>query len=223
MIRCVAIDDEPIALTIIEKYCEQFGDIDLRCFDSPVDGINYVIENPPHILFLDIEMQPLNGLDLAKRIPKEVCLIFTTAYRQFALEGFELNAVDYIQKPILYDRFERAINKAKHWLKIDDQTLTLNAERQRIRIMISDILYVEAMDNYVKIHRESQQVLTFLMSMKDCQELLPSDRFIRVHRSYLVSIGKIESIGTKGVTIFDGKTIIPIGRTYWKACQKLFK
>lgn len=123
MLRCVAIDDEPIALSIISKYCEEYGEIELKCFDSPLEGIDYVIGNPPDIVFLDIEMQPLNGLELARRLPKEVCLIFTTAYRQYALDGFDLNAIDYMRKPLLYPRFEMAVNKAKRWLRIDDNFL----------------------------------------------------------------------------------------------------
>ena len=112
MIKCVAIDDEPIALSIIQEYCKRFGDIDLQCFTSPIDGMACVKASNPDIVFLDIEMNSHNGVELAKEMPENTCVIFTTAYSQYALDGFNVDAVDFLHKPIFYPRFEHAMQKA---------------------------------------------------------------------------------------------------------------
>lgn len=223
MLRCVAIDDEPIALSIIGKYCDMYGDIDLRCFENPAEGIAYVRQNPPDILFLDIEMHPVNGLEIAAGLPKEVCLIFTTAYAQYAIDGFELNAIDYIQKPLLFLRFEKAIGKAKRWLGIESDCIFLNVGHQRVKVNLKDILYIEAMDNYVKIFRRDMPTLVSLITMKELLEMLPQGRFIRVHRSYIITESAVESIGTKGIKLSGVDKIIPIGRSYSSKCNTILK
>lgn len=111
MIKCVAMDDEPIALKIIQEYCKRFGDIELQCFTSPIEGMACVMDTHPDIVFLDIEMNSHNGVELAKEIPEETCIIFTTAYSQYALDGFNVDAVDFLHKPIFYPRFEHAMQK----------------------------------------------------------------------------------------------------------------
>lgn len=159
MIKCVAIDDEPIALSIIQEYCRRYGDIDLKCFTSPVDGMEYIKTTFPDIVFLDIEMNSHNGITMAKELPENTCLIFTTAYSQYALDGFNVDAIDFLHKPVFYPRFERAMQKAmllvnakeSHTKKRD--TITLKVEYKTVVVDVDDISYVEAMDNYVKVSR----------------------------------------------------------------------
>lgn len=116
MIKCVAIDDEPIALSILQEYCRKYGEIELKCFTSPIEGMECVESFRPDIVFLDIEMNSHNGLELAKSLPAGTCLIFTTAFSQYALEGFEMDAIDFLHKPIFYPRFERSMEKALKWI-----------------------------------------------------------------------------------------------------------
>lgn len=118
MIKCVAIDDEPIALSIIQEYCKRYGDIDLQCFTSPIAGMDCIRSTRPDIVFLDIEMNSHNGLTLAKELPAGTCLIFTTAFSHYAIDGFNVDAVDFLHKPIFYPRFERAMEKAKKYMKL---------------------------------------------------------------------------------------------------------
>lgn len=194
MIKCVAIDDEPIALSIIQEYCRRYGDIDLKCFTSPVDGMEYIKTSFPDIVFLDIEMNSHNGITMAKELPENTCLIFTTAYSQYALDGFNVDAVDFLHKPVFYPRFERAMQKAmllvnakeSHTKKRD--TITLKVEYKTVVVDVDDISYVEAMDNYVKVSRPFQPTLISQITMKEMESLLPTDRFIRVHRSFIVSL-----------------------------------
>ena len=132
MIKCVAIDDEPIALSIIKEYCNRYGDIDLECFTSPVAGMECVRTSRPDIVFLDIEMNSHNGVELAKELPENTCLIFTTAYASYALDGFNVDAVDFLHKPIFYPRFEKAMEKAKKYIRLSDaqpsaENITLKA------------------------------------------------------------------------------------------------
>ena len=121
MIKCVAIDDEPIALSIIQEYCSRYGGIELKCFTSPIAGMDYIRENKPDIVFLDIEMNSHNGVTLAKELPAGTCLIFTTAYANYALDGFNVDAVDFLHKPIFYPRFEKAMAKARIFIQNNGQ------------------------------------------------------------------------------------------------------
>ena len=160
MIHCVAIDDEPIALSILNEYCGRIGDVELKCFTSPVAGLEYINDTHPDIVFLDIEMNSHNGLDLARQLPENTCLVFTTAYAQYALDGFEVDAVDFLHKPIFFPRFERALEKARRWLEVRKvsptdrrATITLKSAHKNVVVNLDDMLFIEAMDNYVKVFR----------------------------------------------------------------------
>ena len=159
--KCIAIDDEPVALSVISQFCKRIGNIVLSVYSDPVVGMSRVTETIPDIVFLDIEMNGISGIELAKSLPEETCLIFTTAYAQFALDGFELNAIDYLHKPFSFSRFERAVQKAKDLLQmrnivqkstLPDVEITVKVEYQNVRIAVPDIQYIEAMDNYIKIY-----------------------------------------------------------------------
>ena len=228
MIKCVAIDDEPIALSIIQEYCRRLGNIELQCFTSPIEGMACVKETYPDIVFLDIEMNSHNGVELAKEMPEDTCIIFTTAYSQYALEGFNVDAVDFLHKPVFYPRFEHAMQKALILVNAKSgqikrrDTITLKVEYKTVVIDVDDISYVEAMDNYVKVYRSGLPTVISQITMKEMETLLPSDRFIRVHRSFIVSLNAIEKFSNRRIFLKNYDNYIPVGRTYTEAFNNLY-
>ncbi len=219
MIRCVAIDDEPLALTIIEQYCKRRGGVDLALYSNPMEGFDVVCANPPDLLLLDIEMGGVNGLDLARRLPKGLSVVFTTAYAQFAIDGFDLDAVDYLHKPFSFARFERAISKVEDRLSYTRGEesvgeIYVKLDYQGVKLELSSVSYVEAMDNYVKIHLISGRPIIPQMSMKSVEELLPADGFVRIHKSYIVPRHSIASYRRGQVTLRNDDVVLPVGRTY---------
>ena len=228
MIKCVAIDDEPIALSIIQEYCRRFDNIELQCFTSPIEGMACIKHTLPDIVFLDIEMNSHNGVQLAKEIPDGTCVIFTTAYSEYALDGFNVDAVDFLHKPIFYPRFERAVQKAlllinaKRASGLRRDTLTLKVEYKTVVVEVDDISYVEAMDNYVKVFRPGLPVIISQITMKEIENVLPAFRFIRVHRSFLVSLNAIEKFSNRRIFLKNYDNYIPVGRTYTEAFNNLY-
>lgn len=219
MIKCVAIDDEPIALSIIKEYCNRYGDIELECFTSPVAGMECVRSSKPQIVFLDIEMNSHNGVELAKELPAGTCLIFTTAYANYALDGFNADAVDFLHKPIFYPRFERAMAKAKKYLQYTDSDtaagfITIKADHKNVVVNLKDIIVIEAMDNYVKIFRKDLPTVVPQITMKDIEARLPDDSFIRIHRSYIIAVPFIEKFANKTVYMHHFPRTVPAGRKY---------
>ena len=195
MIRCVAIDDEPIALSIVRRYCERRGGVELETYSSPRIGMRRIEAWRPDIVLLDIEMNGVSGLDLARRLPASCCLIFTTAYAHYALDGFEVNAVDFLHKPYFYERFERALQKAEQWLRMHDllrasesasRQLFLKADYKNVSVAVDAILYVESIDNYVRVHLADGTSVLSKMPLRSIEELLPSEEFVRRHRSFVV-------------------------------------
>lgn len=219
MINCIAIDDEPIALSIIHEYCKKYGNIHLETFTSPVAGMERIQASHPDIVFLDIEMNSHNGVTLARELPPGTCLIFTTAYSQYALDGFDADAVDFLHKPIFYPRFERAMEKAVKWLdrketETSRDTITLKVEHKNVIIDISDITYIEAMDNYVKVFRRNMPMVLSQITMKEMESMLPDDRFNRIHRSFIVALNAIEKFSNRKIYIHNLEKPIPVGRKY---------
>lgn len=226
MIRCVAIDDEPIALSIIQEYCRRYGDIQLECFTSPVLGMECVNASRPDIVFLDIEMNSHNGIELAKELPEGTCLIFTTAFSKYALDGFNVDAVDFLHKPIFYPRFERAMEKAKIFMRPAavneaEGTFTVKSEHKNVIINHKDVVLIEAMDNYVKIFRNGMPTIVSQITMKEMETLLPAEKFIRVHRSFIVSIPSIEKYSNRTIYLNGHPRPIPVGRKYIQAFNHL--
>lgn len=222
----MAIDDEPIALRVIEEYCRQYGDIELKCFTSPVAGMECVKGTHPDIVFLDIEMNTHNGITLARDLPAETCLIFTTAYASYALEGFNVDAVDFLHKPIFYPRFEKAMAKAEKLIQYKDgestfRSITVKENHKNVVVHLKDVIVIEAMDNYVKIYRKDMPTVVPQITMKEIEEMLPEDCFVRLHRSFIVSIPYIEKFSTRSVYLYNFGRAIPVGRTYIKAFNKL--
>lgn len=228
MIRCIAIDDEPIALSIIQEYCRKFGDIELETYTSPIAGMERIRSIHPDLVFLDIEMNSHNGVALARELPAGTCLIFTTAYSQYALDGFNVDAVDFLHKPIFYPRFERAMEKAIRWMGKKDEapqrrdTITLKVEHKNVIVDIDDITYVEAMDNYVKVFRQGLHKVLSQITMKEMESILPADRFIRVHRSFIVSLNAIDKFSNRKIYLRNSDNMIPVGRKYVETFNNLY-
>lgn len=226
MIRCVAIDDEPIALNIIKEYCSRHGDIELQCFTSPVSGMECINQTHPDVVFLDIEMKSHNGVEMARQLPEGTCLIFTTAFSEYAIDGFDADAVDFLHKPIFYQRFERAMEKAATFMRgitreRQPESITLKVGHKNVIINLKDIIFLEAMDNYVKIYRKELPTLVPQITMKEMETLLPSGNFIRVHRSFIVSVNSIEKYSNRTIYLHGSHKQIPVGRKYIEAFNNL--
>lgn len=226
MIKCVAIDDEPIALSIISEYCNRYGDIDLICFTSPVAGMDCVRTFNPDIVFMDIEMNSHNGVAMARELPTGTCLIFTTAYAGYALDGFDVDAVDFLHKPIFYARFERAMDKAVRFMKYTESVpqtefITLKSDYKNVFVYLKDIKVIEAMDNYVKIYRKDKPTVIPQITMKEIESMLPDDSFIRIHRSFIIARQSIEKFSSRTVYLYDFPRPIPVGRKYIEIYHKL--
>lgn len=223
MFHAIAIDDEPVALSIIKNYCERLGDISLETYTNPRIGLQKIIEEKPDIVFLDIEMNGMTGMEIARELPPTACLIFTTAYAEYAVDSYEVNAVDFLHKPFFYPRFVKAIDKATQWIKMrkvtqltrrPERVITLKVEYKNVTVSIDSIMYIESMDNYVKLHLLDGSTLISQISLKKIEEMLPAKEFIRVHRSYLVSVAKIERYTRQSIKLVDRDEVIPVGRNY---------
>lgn len=221
--KCIAIDDEPVALSIISQFCKRMGDIELSVYSDPMIGIKRVVDMVPNIVFLDIEMNGISGVELAKSLPEGTCLIFTTAHARFALDGFELNAIDFLHKPFSFSRLEKAVEKAKHLIQLqrsgkgsslDGKEITVKVEYENVQIPISDIQYIEAMDNYIKIYLADSRPVVSQMNLKRISQLLPEQEFIRIHKSYIVPVRKIERFTRKYVILSFKSVELPVGRSY---------
>ncbi|MDE5900158.1 MAG: LytTR family DNA-binding domain-containing protein [Muribaculaceae bacterium] len=227
LIKCVAIDDEPLALDIIEKFCQRIGNIELKRFSDPRLGLEAIQRNRPDIVFLDIEMDAVSGLDIASRLPEGTCFIFTTAYLRYALEGFDLDAVDYLHKPFAFSRFQTAFSKAlrrigRQSIKSTSQCIVVKQDYSNISIPIDDILYVEAVEGYSKIFRTSGECVMSRILLKNVFAMLPPESFMRIHRSFVVSISKIKCFNKQEVVLVDGETL-PIGKQYSSTIMQLVK
>lgn len=217
-IRCIAIDDEPLALDIIEKFCARMEGFALRTYSNPEEGLAAALRDKPDIVFLDIEMENVTGLTIARQLPKDTCIIFTTAYLHYALEGFNLDAVDYLHKPFAFNRFQAACTKALRRIEFNimnaaTQTLVVKQEYNNVSIPLCDILYIEAMEGYSKIHRLNGKPTLSRGVLKSFGDRLSPTEFIRTHRSYIVSASKVKSFNKQTVTLVNGTTV-PISRQY---------
>jgi DNA-binding LytR/AlgR family response regulator len=225
MIKCIAIDDEPLALQVIQEYCQRISFLSLeKVFTNTDEARDYLKNNKIEILFLDIQMPDINGLQFYKSLPTKPIVVFTTAYKDYAVEGFSVDAIDYLLKPFEYDRFLKACYKAKEYAEfLSSQELQLNSlfvkvNYEIMKINLKDIELIEALDDYIKIYIKPNPVLT-LMTLKSITEKLPSRDFIRVHRSFIVPIHKIEKFSKTKIVVI-GKEI-PIGSSYSNVYDQL--
>ncbi len=219
VIRCVAIDDEPLALEVIRKFCQRLGGMELVTFSNPKEGLAYIMDKRPDLAFLDIEMENVTGIAIASQLPPETCFIFTTAYLNYAMDGFELDAVDYLHKPFAFSRFETACRKAMRRIlpveqhKPSERSIVVKQEYNNVTIALSDILYIMAMEGYVKIYRENGVCTVSRVILKNIGRQLPESEFLRIHRSFIVSRSKIKSFNKREVELISG-VVLPIGRQY---------
>ena len=241
-INCIAVDDEPLALGLICAFIQQTPFLNLvGRYSSAVEALGGLQEHKVDLIFLDIQMPNLNGIELARvldsRGPTKPRIIFTTAYNQFALEGYKVDALDYLLKPFNYEEFLHAANKALNYAEllqrsnnaapapetapavteqVEDDYLFIKVEYQLVRIALSDILYLESLKDYVKVYlQNAEKAILTLSSLKALEEKLPAKRFMRVHRSYIVSLDKINSITRNSLQI--GKINITVGDQYKEA------
>lgn len=230
MIKCVVIDDEPLALEVVKKYIYKTPELHLvSVFSDPIVALDFLKKNPTDLLFLDIQMPGINGIQLYQQLAPKPMVIFTTAYIEFAVDGFNLDAIDYLLKPFDLERFQRSITKAISRFKIASneskafkkEFLYIHSDYKMIKIACEDIFFIEASNDYAKIHTNTQSYLT-LLSMKAIIEKLPSDQFLRIHRSYIVSIAQISFTQFRKIGMLNGIEL-PVGDTYRKEILKLKK
>jgi DNA-binding LytR/AlgR family response regulator len=220
MINAIAIDDEPLALTVIQSLCDKSGIINLfKTFTQPNEALNYLRKGSADLIFCDMQMPAMTGISLVKSLEKNTMVIFTTAFSEYAAVSYELNAIDYLLKPINQKRFIQAITKAQDYFdyisKKDrnaDKSIFIRADFSLVKIPLDDILYIEGLADYLKIYIRDRKTIIARMTMKDMMEKLPSADFIRVHRSYILPFRRIEAV--RGTTIIIGEMEFPIGRTY---------
>ena len=226
MIKAIAIDDEPPALRIIERFATNVSGIMLeQSFTRPGEALEYLHTHQVDLLFLDIQMPSVSGLHFYKNLPGEPMVIFTTGYSEYAVEGFNLQAVDYLLKPFTQARFEQAVAKAvsTHEYKRQQaaggqQYISVRADYSVHRILLADIRYIEGLDDYLKIHFDNAKPIVARMTMKAMVESLPETTFMRVHRSYIIPLSRITMVRNK--TIYIGEAQIPIGGSYEEAFFK---
>lgn len=226
MIKAIAIDDEPLALKIIEHFCKQTDFIELdKTFTKTDEALKHIKKFPVDLLFLDIQMPGKNGLDFYRQLDGDVMVVFTTAFSEYAVEGFNINALDYLLKPFSQERFMQAAEKAKKEMQskkntLDHTHLLIRADYKLNRIEYDDIMLIEGLDDYIRIHLKNKTAITARLSMKSILEKLPAAMFIRVHRSYIVPVKKVKSFYNKTIQIED--FVIPIGDTYKEEVNKYF-
>ncbi|WP_276499685.1 LytR/AlgR family response regulator transcription factor [Pontibacter litorisediminis] len=233
-IRCLAVDDEPLALDIIESYASKLPFLKLvKTCSSATEAMQVLQEEQIDLMFLDIEMPELTGIQFLNILKHQPLIIFTTAYPDYALEGFNQDAVDYLLKPIPFDRFLKAVTKAQERLQrsngkaaeaaapqaaaAEHDFMFVKADYKTIRVDFKDILWIEGLKDYIIIHTKEQKIIT-LLSMNKMMEKLPESKFLRVHRSFIVSLQKIDSIEKSRIRI--GAKEIPIGEVYKDAFLK---
>lgn len=234
-ISCLIVDDEPLALDILENYIQRVPNLDLqqRC-NNALEAYDYLQQHEVDLLFLDIHMPELTGIDLLKSLSNRPAVIFTTAYPNYAMEGYELDVLDYLLKPIAFDRFLKAVGKANKVLlreaegyssseasgseanSPEEEYIFVKSDLKLVKVRYDDILFIEGMKDYVKIQLPGQRIVTH-QTMKGMESALPADRFMRIHRSYIVALDKIESLDSNLIEV--GEHRISIGANYRESLQ----
>jgi len=230
IIKCIAIDDEPLALKQISSYIEKTPFLEaVALCRSAFDAIEFLADNEVDLMFVDINMPDLNGLDFVKSLIQKPQIIFTTAYSEYAIEGFQVDALDYLLKPISYAVFLKSANKAKTWFELNHKqqesvqttqdSLFVKSEYKMVRIFLSEIKYIESANEYIQIHLVNDEPVTTLIRLKTMEEQLPKDKFMRVHRSFIVNLDRIKVIERNRI-VFDHNVYIPVGEQYKEKFQE---
>ena len=219
-LKCLIVDDEPIAQNIVKGFITDTPNLEvIGICDNAMEALAVLREKKVDLLFLDIEMPKISGLSFLKTLSHPPAIIITTAYREFALEGFELNVVDYLLKPFSFERFLKAVNKVEsnkiqdtgHAKPISKTYAYFKVDRKNLRVEYDEILYVEGLSNYVKIHLKDKDLVVY-HKLIDLENLLPKDQFVRIHKSYIIAINKIKAYGKDYVEVAD--TQLSVGNTY---------
>lgn len=228
-LRCLIVDDEPLALDILENYIQRLDNLELvaRC-ENAIEAFNQIQSSKVDLLFLDIQMPKLTGIDFLKSVQNPPKVIFTTAYRDYALEGYELNVLDYLLKPISFERFLRSINKVlaqsngQHLTPTETPNLTISSEqnesyvyvkadKKMVKIRLKEVIYIESLKDYVRIKMAEKEVVTY-QKISYLEEKLPEELFLRIHRSFIIALDKVDSFSATLVEV-NGQEL-PIGRNY---------
>ncbi len=220
-LRCIAIDDEPLALKLISRYTSGFAELELvHTFEDAVSGAEYLRKGTTDLLFIDVNMPDINGVDLVRSLENKPMIIFITAYKNFAVEGFELQALDYLLKPIESNRFAKAVEKAIDYYKYkhpgteqkQHNSLYVYSEYRMVKIEFDDIEYIESMEDYIKIHVNKGKTILTLIPLKKVLERLPPDKFQRIHRSFIVPVDKIKAVHNRKVILSGAE--LPVSESY---------
>ncbi len=217
ILRCCVIDDEPLAARLINDYIEKTPFLESAgIFGSAQEAIKAVLSGDIDIVFLDIQMPQLNGLEFARLVPKQCKIVFTTAYDRYAIDGFKVNAVDYLLKPVSYTEFLAAATKVLNLIETPTATrndyIIVKSEYKLVQIPVNDIIFIEGVRDYVKIYIEGDSSVLTLMNIKSLDQALPRDMFMRVHRSYIVNTSKIRVIERNRIVF--GKHYVPVSESY---------
>ncbi|OLY94968.1 two component transcriptional regulator, LytTR family [Cnuella takakiae] len=226
-LSCIAIDDEPLSLQLVKTYVAQFPDLELKAvFDDALAARQWLSQHPVDLLFIDINMPDITGLELVRGLAHKPMVIFITAHKEFAYDGFELDAIDYLLKPVDRERFGKAVHKAIEYHSFrtgqptpEPDVIFVRSSYQLVKIKLADIEYLESVEDYVKIHFATGRPVMTLLALKSMLEKLPSQRFIRVHRSYVVSLDKVKSVVNKKVQLT--KDQVPVSDSYFPAIKHL--
>lgn len=222
ILNCAIIDDEPLAAELLASYARKMPELNLTgTYDSAITAMKSLRNNPVDLLFLDIQMPEISGIEFANILPKETKIIFTTAFDRYAIDGYKVNAIDYLLKPVSYDTFVLSVNKAIEWFTVikkqdilqKDRFIYVKSEYKLLQVKFDDILYVEGLKDYIKIYlANDKKPIMSLMNMKKLEDYLPHSQFMRVHRSFIVNLSKVEMIDRGRVVIED--VIIPVSESY---------
>ncbi len=235
ILNCWIVDDEPLALSLLESYVQRVPFLKLTGkYSNALSAMKHIVGEKVDVLFLDIQMPEVNGMEFARVIGDSTRVIFTTAFSQYALEGYKVNAIDYLLKPFSFSEFLTAAKKALSWFEMTGGTkehaaterdkvgIFVKSEYKLLHVLFKDILYIEGLKDYVKIYTENDpKPILSLMSLKSLEETLPEERFLRVHRSYIIHKDKISSINKNRIVI--GKKQVPIGETYRKQFKEIIE
>lgn len=226
MLKAIALDDEIPALEVIEAFAGRTDLIELQAtFSRTGQARRFLEEHPVDLLFLDIQMPAISGIDFSRSIPKDVIVIFTTSYAEYAVESYNLNAVDYLLKPFTYQRFLQALDKAcelyeARFAPAEQPPIILRANYGLVKVRPNDILFIEGLDNYLKIHLIDKELLVVRLTLREMMEKLSDQKFMRVHRSYIVPFDQIQQVRNKHIYI--GEQEIPLGGTYEEEFNRRF-
>lgn len=229
-IRCLIVDDEPLALDVLESYLTNDSELEMvGKAENALEAAEILRKNKVDIIFLDIHMPEIDGISFVRSLTNPPLIVFTTAYSEYAITGFELNAIDYLLKPISPERFEQAVNKAREYFnirsqapasnpEIEEDSIFIKANQKQQKVSFSNILYVEAFADYVKIFTPEKRLVT-LQTMKNMEQKLPADLFCRIHRSFIVGLRHISAFSSSEVEVNGQK--LPVGKNYREAFMKL--